>query len=67
MEGPMGQQGKCGCPHHKFIPLLMVPFALTFLLGTFEVFTPRTVSIIWPILVGAAGIQKMFEYKCKCC
>jgi len=72
MNGQMSKDGgmranTCKCPHHKMIPLLVVLFALLFLLKALGTFSEYTVSIVWPILLGAAGLMKMFEYKCKCC
>ena len=65
----MDQQGmqKCGCPHHKIVPGLVVLFGLLFLLQAFGMVADRTVMIGWPVLVILAGLQKMFEAKCKCC
>lgn len=61
-EGKM----KCSCPHHKFVPGLIALFGLVFLLGTLGKLSNNTVQMVWPILVIAAGLMKMFEYKCKC-
>ena len=62
MEG-----GMCKCPHHKFIPVLLLLFALLFLLGALGTVSQSTVSIGWPILVGVAALMKLFEGGCKCC
>jgi hypothetical protein len=40
---------------------------LTFLLGAFNVFSPRAVAITWPILLILIGAQKVCAGKCKCC
>lgn len=64
-EGMSG--GMCKCPHHKFIPFLMLLFALLFLLGALDVFTPYFVSVSWPVLVGVGALMKLFEGGCKCC
>jgi len=61
------KDGICKCPHHKMMPLLVVLFALSFLLKALGILTPGSVDIIWPILVGAAGLMKFNEGKCKCC
>lgn len=57
----------CKCPHHKVLPLLVFVFGLTFLLGDFAYLSARTVSVVWPVLVCAAGFMKMMEGGCKCC
>ena len=51
--------------HHKWMPLLVVLFGLTFLLGDWNVFTQSQVSVIWPILVILGGLAKMKH--CHCC
>ena len=61
------QKNVCGCPHHRMIPLLVVLFAIVFLLGAFDVLTQRVVSISWPVIVGVAGLMKLGESRCKCC
>ncbi|HEX3095728.1 MAG TPA: DUF5668 domain-containing protein, partial [Patescibacteria group bacterium] len=55
------------CPHHKMFPIFVVLFGLTFLLGTLEVLSARTVSIVWPIIVILIGLQKLMGHNCKCC
>lgn len=69
MEGntSAGSCAMCKCPHHKMLPLLIVLFAVLFLLGNLEVITGRVVGLVWPIIVGVAGFLKMGEDKCKCC
>ena len=57
----------CGCPHHKIVPGLVILFGLLFLLGAYDVFTMRTVQIVWPILVIVAGLMKISQGSCKCC
>jgi Domain of unknown function (DUF5668) len=64
----MQQAGpKCNCTHHKMKPILMVLFGLVFLLGTLDVLTSRTVSIVWPIIVILAGLMKLMGGRCGCC
>jgi len=63
MEGMSG----CKCPHHKFISILVVLFALLFLLGELGTLSERFVSLSWPILVGLAGLLTLFGGGCKCC
>lgn len=62
-------ENKCNCPHHKVIPLLIVLFGLTFLLGELGVLSSGAVSMIWPILVVVGGLMKLGEKAgmCKCC
>ncbi|MDO8523166.1 MAG: hypothetical protein Q7S12_02680 [bacterium] len=57
----------CKCPHHKMVPVLVVLFGLTFLLGALDVLSAGTVNIAWPILVVLAGLMKMMTGACKCC
>ncbi len=59
----------CKCPHHKVMPVLVVLFGLTFLLGTLDILTSGFVNIAWPVLVIAAGLMKWVEKSgmCKCC
>ena len=66
MENTEGQKC-CGCPHHKVVPVLVVLFGLTFLLGNLNVLTQQFVGIAWPIIVGIAGLTKLGGGKCKCC
>lgn len=62
-----GATNVCRCVHHKTIPILIVVFGVLFLLGALEVISVRIVSIVWPLLVIAGGLQKMMQGKCKCC
>lgn len=66
MEGEMNG-GMCKCPHHKFVPALVVLFALLFLLGNLGVVNQQTVNIVWPILVGLVGLKKLGVGSCRCC
>jgi len=61
------QYPKCRCPHHKVFPIFIVLFGLLFLLEAVNVITPTATNILWPIIVIAAGLQKLFEQKCSCC
>ena len=60
-------EGKCMCVHHRFTGVFVVLFALTFLLGNLQVLSEHTVGIVWPIIVGLAGLGKLFQVRCKCC
>jgi hypothetical protein len=60
-------EGKCGCFCHKMPGLLIALIGLTFLLGAFNVLSPRAVEITWPILLILLGLKKMFSGMCKCC
>lgn len=57
----------CSCPHHKVTPLLVILFALVFLLGAFDVLSAQTVNVAWPVILGVAGLTKLGEGSCKCC
>ncbi len=59
----------CKCPHHKVMPILVILFGLTFLLGAWDVLNENTVGIVWPVLVILAGAMKLGERSgmCKCC
>lgn len=59
----------CACPHHKVMPILVILFGLTFLLGALGVFTADFVGTVWPVIVIAAGLMKWMEKSgmCKCC
>ncbi len=64
-----GKEGmKCGCMHHKTMPILVILFGLDFLAyymgwGVSDSF----LNVSWPILVMAAGFIKMNKGMCKCC
>lgn len=62
-----GDTKKCGCPHHKVFPVLIVLFGLLFLLGQMNVVAEKTVSLGWPVLVILAGLFKFTKGMCKCC
>ena len=56
------------CPHHKVPHLLVVLFALLFLLHNgWGMFTEQFVGVAWPILVGLWGLMKLGGGMCKCC
>ena len=57
----------CKCMHHQVIPILIVLFAVVFLLGYLSVLSMETVNIIWPIIVGVGGLTKLMGGSCKCC
>jgi len=67
VQNQSGNKMVCNCPHHKMMPALIIVFGLVFLLVALGIFSPRTVDIIWPILVIAGGIFKLNSSKCKCC
>ena len=60
-------EGKCCCPCHYALGVLIVAFGLTFLLRTLEVISNHTAAIIWPIIVMLAGIKTICGRMCKCC
>lgn len=59
--------GVCECGHHSIIPVLIILFATNFILGYQGFLSEESVNIIWPILVGIAGIAKLTEDRCDCC
>jgi hypothetical protein len=61
------QNGKCGCVHHYVSPVLVILIALFILLGNLNVVAWETVSIVWPVLLGLLGFQRLFERNCRCC
>jgi len=65
----MGMKNTCTCKHHHVIPVLIVLFGLTFLLGNMGILTWAAVGMVWPILVIAGGIMKIMNRSgmCKCC
>ncbi len=63
---PGAMMQKCGCPHHKVLPIFVVLLGLLFLLRALGVVTMHFVDVGWPILVIAAGLTKMFSHKCRC-
>jgi len=70
MDGNMNMGmngGKCGCPHHKVVSILVVLLAAVFLLGNAGVLSPDFVGIAWPIILGVGGLTKLFGGSCKCC
>jgi len=69
MHGMEKHEGSmmCKCVHHKFVPVLIVVFALMFLLNALDFVSDRSLSIGWPVVVGLAGLLKMTEGRCSCC
>ena len=59
----------CKCSHHKVMPILVILFGLTFLLGTLGTLTSGFVNIAWPVIVIAGGLMKLMDKSgmCKCC
>lgn len=57
----------CKCPHHKFVPGLIVLLGFLFLAGTLDWVGDTAVSVGWPIILIVVGFMKMMEGKCKCC
>ena len=64
MENP---QGKCCCPCHKAVGVLILLIGLTFLLGALGVIGEHMVSLVWPVLLILLGLKKTFSGMCKCC
>lgn len=57
----------CGCVHHKFVPVLIILFALVFLLKALDMLEEKVVSIAWPVILGVGGFLKLTGKGCKCC
>lgn len=62
---PMGQS--CPCPHHKMVPVYVVLLGVLFLLNAFDVVTAGVTAMVWPIIIIAIGLQKIFQSRCSCC
>lgn len=58
---------KCGCPHHKVVPSLIVLIAAAFFLKTLGVLSAGFVDLAWPVLLGLIGLMKLSRGMCKCC
>ena len=67
MDNAMMGGNKCGCMHHKMVPMMITLIGITFLLGALNILTAAAVSVIWPILLIVAGGTKMMGGGCKCC
>ena len=69
MGGMGAMKNVCKCPHHSVVPVLVVLFGLTFLLGAWGILTSDAVDVLWPVIVIAAGLMKWAEKSrmCKCC
>ncbi len=62
------QEGmNCSCPHHKFVPVLIMLIGLAFLLQALDVLSASFVSVAWPVLLILIGLQKCCRGMCKCC
>lgn len=58
---------KCECRCHRALPILVILFGLTFLLGAMNMIMESTVSLIWPILVIICGFIGLNKKNCNCC
>lgn len=67
MEQNTNTTGLCTCKHHKVLPVLIILFGLTFLLGSLNILTMGAVNVIWPVLIIIAGVMKLMKGRCKCC
>ena len=63
----MEKNQTCNHDHHSIIPILVILFAISFLLQYQGLLAKDAVNIIWPILVGLAGMIMIVEDKCRCC
>lgn len=58
--------GACRCVHHKVVPILIILFGLSFLLGTLGYLDASFVRLAWPTLIILVGLVKLFSGSCKC-
>mgnify|MGYP001560885175 CR=1 FL=1 len=63
----MMENGMCKCTHHKVVPVLIVLFGLTFLLGNLGILSGAIASIVWPSLIILGGLMKFSRGMCSCC
>jgi predicted RND superfamily exporter protein len=56
----------CRCPHHKVVPVLIILFGLSFLLGTLGWLDASIIRFAWPTLIILIGVVKLFSGSCKC-
>lgn len=67
-QGQGMEQGKvCGCGHHKVMPILVILFALVFLMHALHIVGMGLVNVTWPILLIIAACAKMGGRSCGCC
>ena len=67
METSQASEKKCSCRCYKMVGLFIALIGLTFLLGAFNVLSPRVVQVTWPILVVLIGFKMVCGGRCKCC
>ena len=69
MQNMGGGKMVCGCAHHKVVPVFVILFGVTFLLGYWGTISWSMVNTIWPVLVILGGIMKLMDKgkMCKCC
>ncbi len=67
METPQTSEKKCSCACHRIVGLFIALIGLTFLLGAFNVLSPKVVEVIWPILLLLVGAKLAAAGSCKCC
>ncbi len=56
----------CGCGCHHYTPIVVILFALLFLVRAMGYVPEPMVAVVWPILVGVIGIIKLSEHQCDC-
>ncbi|MEI6378590.1 MAG: DUF5668 domain-containing protein [Candidatus Falkowbacteria bacterium] len=59
--------GRCGCPHHMMMPILIMLLGIVFLLKALNVMTADMTALVWPIIIILIGLMKMMGRMCKCC
>jgi hypothetical protein len=59
---------RCACVHHKVVPIVTMFIALLFLLKQLGILVDDSVvAVLWPLLVGIAGIVMYKDAGCPCC
>lgn len=61
------KNGICSHDHHSILPILVILFAISFLLQYQGLLAEDSVNVIWPILVGIGGMVMLVDNKCDCC
>jgi hypothetical protein len=64
---PLSEKNVCSCKHHNAVPVLVVIFAVVFLLQALGILEKSLVDVVWPILVGIAGFFMLGDKRCGCC
>lgn len=62
----MNSAAHCRCVHHKIVPLLIVLFGASFLLGNLGYLDGALIRIAWPTLIILIGLVKLGSGSCRC-